>query len=120
MSGDDHFLQPDNDLSDEHYQPESAIDVKLYEFGRMLDDVLETWDDWNGCSATNFEKYRDAHQAARQRLLDAVSLLTTRAGATPLEPKPQGPSMAVDEGGRTVGSIPATGATLSDMTKDRT
>ncbi len=37
----------------------------------------------------------------------------TRAGAKPLKPKPRKPSMAVDEGGRTVGSIPATGAKLS-------
>jgi hypothetical protein len=58
--------------------PERAMDVKLYEFGRMLDDVLETWDDWNGCSATHYEKYRDAHQTARQRLLDAISAALAR------------------------------------------
>jgi hypothetical protein len=42
--------------------------------------------------------------------LGAMKDVNPRAGATPLDPKPQGPSMAVDEGGRTVGSNPATGA----------
>jgi len=59
-----------------------------------------------------------AEQRDRLVTLLCADIPNTRAGATPLNPKPRRPTMAVDEGGRTVGSIPATGAKQGEWETD--
>ena len=90
---------------------ESAAERQMI-FKKMKIDIVDELE------AEASYRYFDLFQRAADEIKRLrVELENTRAGATPLDPKPQRQFMAVDEGGRTAGSIPATGAAVSDMMK---
>ena len=50
-------------------EPESAIDVKMYEFGRLLDEVLDAAYD---CEAIGPHKARARYKEVREKLMGAI------------------------------------------------
>lgn len=64
-------------------EPESAIDVKMYEFGRMIDAVEETWADCEALSddghRNHAERARAKNTLARNQLENAIRVLVTLA-----------------------------------------
>ncbi len=53
-------------------QPESAIDVKMYEFGRLIDALLDASHDCEIAEGRHHATARSEYKKARERLMDTI------------------------------------------------